>query len=98
MKSISRRRLLALTAASAAAVPLSALTGRAVAMSHNKLDPNDPQAKALQYVHESTKADQNCANCQLYTGSADAEWGPCAIFPGKEVSRNGWCGAWVAKA
>ena len=96
MKSISRRRLLAITAASAASIPLTALTGRATAMGHAKLDPNDAQAKALQYVHDSAKEGQNCANCQLYTGG-DAAWGPCAIFPGKEVSRNGWCTAWVAK-
>ncbi len=97
MKSISRRQLLTLTAATAAAIPLSALTRGAIAGGHAKVDPNDPQAKALAYVHESTKAGQNCANCQLYTGAADAAWGGCAIFPGKEVAAKGWCTAWVAK-
>ena len=98
MKPISRRRLLTMTAATAAAIPLSALTRGAFAGGHAKVDPNDPQAKALSYVHESTKAGQTCANCQLYTGAADAEWGGCALFPGKEVAAKGWCSAWVAKA
>ena len=97
MKTISRRQLLSLTAATAVAIPLSAINGRAFAGGHAKLDPNDAQAKALSYTHESPDAAKNCANCQLYTGG-DAEWGPCAIFPGKEVAAMGWCSAWVAKA
>ncbi len=59
---------------------------------------NDAQAKALSYVHESPKPDSVCANCQLYTGPADAAWGPCALFPGKQVAGAGWCSAWVKRA
>ncbi len=98
MKSISRRQMLTMTAATAAAIPLTALTGGAVAGGHAKLDPENPQAKALSYTHESTNAAQNCANCQLYAGDAAAEWAACALFPGKEVAAKGWCSAWVAKA
>ena len=63
-----------------------------------QLDPENPQAKALQYTHQSPTADKICGNCQLYTGDPGAEWGPCAIFPGQEVATAGWCSAWVMKA
>ena len=98
MKKISRRNFLESTIG-LAVLGSSALTITAVqAGGHAKLDPEDAQAKALSYVHASPKADANCANCQLYTGSVDAEWGPCAIFPGKEVAAAGWCSAWVKKS
>ncbi|MCG6888043.1 MAG: high-potential iron-sulfur protein [Gammaproteobacteria bacterium] len=50
----------------------------------------------MAYTHQSAKADSNCANCQLYSGTAD--WGPCAIFPGRQVAGAGWCSAWVKRA
>ena len=62
------------------------------------VDPADSQAKGLSYTHQSSKADANCSNCQLYSGDAGADWGPCAIFPGKHVAAKGWCSAWVKKA
>jgi hypothetical protein len=110
----SRRRFIKITAVSVAAVPLGQLLlhGAAHAEDLPKLDEADPQAQALGYVHDATKADvskfpkragkegasQFCKNCQLFTGSADAEWGPCSIFPGKSVNANGWCSAWIKKA
>ena len=96
MKTISRRQLLAISAATAATVPVLALTGRALA-ADARLDPNDAQASALSYVHESPDPGKLCSNCALYTGDAGAEWGPCNIFPGKQVAAAGWCSAWVAK-
>lgn len=96
MKDVSRRKMLKMTAA-AMTIPVTTISVNAIAGGHQpKVDPEDPQAKALQYTNESTKADQNCANCRLYTGG-DAEWGGCAIFAGKEVAGTGWCSAWVAK-
>jgi hypothetical protein len=62
-----------------------------------QLDPENPQAKALEYNHESIIANENCANCRLYIGDASQDWGPCAIFPGQNVASAGWCKAWVAK-
>ena len=98
MKKLNRRQFLGSSAAVVAFTPSLLLSTRsAVAADAPRLDLNDPQAKALSYVHESPKADNICANCQLYTGSADAEWGPCAIFPGKQVAAGGWCSAWVKK-
>ncbi len=99
MNKITRRQMLRLTAGATAIVPLSVLTIR---MTHAadlpQLDPNDPQAKALEYVHSSAKPEQLCKNCQLYTGEEDVEWGPCVIFPGKGVNANGWCKSWIKKA
>jgi hypothetical protein len=77
-----------------------------------KLDENDPTAQSLGYVHDASKADvskfpkragpdganQFCHNCQFYSGTANQEWGPCALFPGKLVNANGWCNAWAKKA
>jgi hypothetical protein len=99
MKDITRRKVLGLSAAALIVGPALALTNRlAVAADMPRVDPNDPQAKGLSYVHESPKADATCANCQLYTGDPAAEWGPCQIFPGKQVASGGWCSAWVKKA
>ena len=68
----------------------------------------DPQAVALGYVADATKADkakyknyaagQSCANCALYTGKAGDAGGPCGLFPGKQVSAKGWCSAYAKKA
>ena len=67
---------------------------------------DDPQAKALGYVHDATTVDaaaqpryqpgQICKNCALYTGG-DEPWGGCSIFPGKAVNANGWCSAYVPR-
>ena len=72
------------------------------------VDPKDPQAAALGYVADATKADkakfpkyaagQNCAGCQLFQGKAGDATGPCAIFGGKKVSAKGWCSAYTKKA
>ena len=99
MKKLNRRQFLGSSAAVVAFTPSILLLGQAAnAADTPQLDPNNPQAKALAYVHESPKPDNVCANCQLYTGSAEAAWGPCAIFPGTQVAAGGWCSAWVKKA
>ena len=97
-KTVTRRQILS-ASAGFAVVPLLALVPNSVhATDAERLDPDDAQAKALSYVHQSAKAGANCANCRLYTGSSSAEWGPCAIFPGKRVAGAGWCSAWVSKS
>lgn len=98
MKKFTRRQVLSISVA-LTATPLLGLGSRpAAAADQPKVDPTEPQAQALKYVHESPKPGQNCANCRLYTGAAASAWGPCAIFPGKQVAAAGWCSAWVAKA
>lgn len=68
----------------------------------------DPQAIALGYKTDATKADkvkypkyaagQDCANCALYQGKAGEAAGGCPLFAGKQVSAKAWCSAWSKKA
>lgn len=81
-----------------------------------RLPENDKQAMALGYKEDanlvdttkfSRGKDQLCQNCQLYSGSAGEEWGPCAIFSYRidpklnqnyVVSGKGWCRSWAPRA
>lgn len=91
--SINRRKFIKSISALAVIPMLAPVLARAA-----QLDPENAQAKAFQYTHKSQVAGKTCSNCQLFTGGAGAEWGPCNIFPGQEVAGAGWCSAWVAKA
>ncbi len=78
-----------------------------LATANEKLDPTDPQAVALGYVHDNAEVNkekyakfeptQKCANCQLYQGTADDPWAVCPIFGARQVAGPGWCSAWVPK-
>lgn len=71
------------------------------------VDEKEPQAAALGYVADTTKADgkkfanhtneQKCSGCQLYTGKPTDKAGPCTLFAGKQVAGGGWCSAFVKK-
>lgn len=101
-----RRRFLRGAVAGVIAAPAAGLlaTRGAAAAEQPKLDPSDPQASALNYVHDASEAADHsaykegadCANCLHWTGG-DAEWGGCNIFRGKLVHRDGWCTAWAAR-
>jgi hypothetical protein len=77
------------------------------AMGQTKLDEKDPQAVALGYVAEASKADakkfpkyaagQLCSNCALYQAKATDAYGGCPLFAGKQVAGKGWCSAWAKK-
>ncbi|MCW2310555.1 high-potential iron-sulfur protein [Rhodoferax antarcticus] len=68
-------------------------------------DPASSQAQMLGYVENAANADKvkyknfvagsHCANCGLYQGKATDKIGGCPLFPGKNVSGEGWCSAWV---
>jgi hypothetical protein len=83
-------------------------TGAAHAQAAARLDEKDPQAVALGYVHDTTKADtkkfpkhaadQKCSNCALFQGKAGDAWGGCPLFGAKQVAGPGWCSAWAKKA
>ena len=72
-----------------------------------QVDPKDPQAVALGYVADASKADkarfpryatgQACGACQLYQGKPADASAPCALFGGKHVSGKAWCSAYVKK-
>ena len=105
MKNTHRRVFLMQLAASSFSLAASSAMAQAAAP---KLDEKDPQAAALGYVADSTKADakkypkhtaeQKCSGCQLYAGKPKEATGPCPLFAGKQVMANGWCSAWVKKA
>lgn len=97
----SRRRFLLVSAAGLAAVPIARV---AFAQGAEKLDENSPAAKALDYHADASKVtnpkrkkDQFCHNCQFFQGKAQDPWGPCAVFPAKQVAGGGWCSTWLAK-
>lgn len=105
----SRRRFLRAGLMGAAAVPVAGLLGGLRTASAQtdmpKLSEDDPAAKALNYHEDASEVSGGarsegaiCANCQLYQGSPDSEWGGCGAFPGKAVAANGWCSAWVEAA
>ena len=72
-----------------------------------ELTEDDPMAMGLGYKKDTTTvdaakypnhaADQDCANCSLYTSKSDT-LGTCTIFGGKQVSAKGWCSAHAKKA
>ena len=77
------------------------------AQAQSKVDERDPQASALGYVADATKADakkypkyaagQNCASCALYQGKTGDAAGGCPLFAGKQVASKAWCSAWAKK-
>ena len=108
-KSINRRQFIFTCGASGvAALGAQVMVGSAaLAADMPPVDVSDPTAIALGYVADGTTADkekspryaagQDCANCQLYQGTADSDAGGCPLFPGKSVAARGWCASWVQK-
>ena len=95
----SRRRFIKLTAIGLAAAPFASALLSGTARAADLISEADPQASALGYKADATKAEKrtdataHCANCGLYTGKEGEASGPCAIFQAKLVtaSRNGMC-------
>jgi High potential iron-sulfur protein len=85
----------------------SVLTAGAAQAQAAKVDEKDPQAVALGYVADTTKADkkkfpkhandQKCSNCALYQGKATDAAAGCPLFGTKQVAGGGWCSAWAKK-
>ncbi len=90
-----------------AAVAVTGVGRPALAADLPHVDEAGPQAQALGYVSDATKADKvkfpvyvagsQCSACQLFQGGT-AEFGPCALFAGSAVSAKGWCSAFAKKA
>ncbi|MEP7139978.1 MAG: high-potential iron-sulfur protein [Caldimonas sp.] len=97
-----RRTFVIRVVASGAAMATSRVFAQAA------VSEKDPQAVALGYVSDASKADvkkypkyaagQVCGNCALYQGKAGEAAGNCPLFAGKQVSAKGWCSAWAKKA
>jgi hypothetical protein len=107
-KMISRRAVLQGSAIAGSIVPLLALsTIGARAAGLPPLDPNDPTAKALGFVADSTKVDasanpthkanQKCGTCAQFLGKASDASAGCNIFAGHAVPQGGWCKVWAQK-
>jgi hypothetical protein len=87
---------------------LALMTGRAAFAAAPLVEEKDPQAAALGYVADATKADkakyktyaagQNCGTCQLFQGKAGEAAGACPLYAGKQVAAKGWCSAYAKKA
>lgn len=91
---MKRRDFLKLSAATtgAALIPVHHLYAQ-----DEKLSPDDPQAKALNYVEESEKEGQRCNNCVHAKGDLESEWVGCNLFPNKQVKASGWCNVWAER-
>lgn len=73
--------------------------GRASADGQSLVDDipaNAALLKGVQYVPESVKADQRCANCVLFQPQA-AGRGKCALFQQGLVPEQAWCLSWGPK-
>lgn len=117
-----RRKFINIGAIGLAAVPLGNLLVIEVAQARGStgvanpsmevplLPESDPQALALAYNSDAGLEDPGreklCRNCQLYSGSNEAAWGPCAIFSARlhptlntnfVVRAKGWCKSWGAR-
>lgn len=99
----SRRQFIQIVPVAGAAL-LGARTASAQA---NLVNEKDPQAAALGYVADATKADkakfknwapgQLCNNCALYQGKPTDAAAGCPLFAGKVVAGKGWCSAYAKK-
>lgn len=85
----------------------SALAAAGAQAQAARVDEKDPQAAALGYVADTTKADlkkfpkhtkdQKCSNCALFQGKPADAWAGCPLFGTKQVAGTGWCSAWAKK-
>lgn len=106
-RKIPRRDVLKGALIGVAAVPVTAILGRAEAAA-GPVDPNEPQAKSLGYVTDAAKVDakanpnykpgQMCSNClQVPKGKETGAQVPCNIFAGRVVEAKGWCKVYVKR-
>lgn len=97
-RNITRRALIIRGLIVGTIIPVAqTLISPAVLAESPSLDSNDPTAKALGYITQSTKPGEKCSNCTQFQGNAGSAQGPCTIFPGKSVAAAGWCMSWVKK-
>jgi hypothetical protein len=100
----SRRRFIQIVPVAGAAL----LGARGASAQADMVAEKDPQAVALGYVTDASKADkakyktwaatQNCSNCALYQGKPTDAAAVCPLFGTKKVVAKGWCSAWAKKA
>jgi hypothetical protein len=101
MTNQSRRKFMFHSLLCLAAMPLGVgvLSPRAFAAQLPRLDPENPQAKALNYVedaadasdHDAYEQGRKCENCALFKPDDSG----CELFPENSVQPGGWCQSWV---
>ena len=101
-----KRRTFLIGAAGAASA--LAASRFAFAQAGTPLSESDPQAQALGYKADATKADktkfpkyaagQTCSTCQLYQGKPTDTTGPCPLFQNDPFAAKGCCSASATKA
>jgi hypothetical protein len=106
-KTLPRRTLLKVALMGGAALPLMAKLTDAQAAAQPLVDVNDPVAKSLGYITDTTKVDakanpthkvtQKCGNCLQFQGKVADKQALCNLFPGKDVPGGGWCKVWAQK-
>ena len=110
---LNRRSFLQFASASAVGLAvvspaLHAAAAAAAPATLPNLELDNPTAKALGYVEDSTKVDkvkypkhtpdQICANCALIQGDVKNVRNPCVLFSGRSVASKGWCASYAKKA
>ena len=106
---VQRRQLLKFGSIALASAAIGTRPGTSMGQgAQPRVDEKDPQAQALGYKHDAGKVDkakfakykagETCADCTLFQSKPRDAWGPCQIFPGKQVNAKGWCSAYVKKA
>ena len=101
-KTCARRRFLGMSAGALGATQLANLLVAGPALAQEEVDPADPLATALGYVHDGAESarvvdEDRCGVCLQFTAEETDEWGACNIFGGKLVNGQGWCTAYVPK-
>lgn len=101
MATHSRRTFLRRGLLSLAALPMGAgiLSRQAFAQTLPRLDPDNRQAQALNYVEEAARASdhpsyaegETCSNCMFFEQRNEG----CQLFPQHSVEPGGWCQSWV---
>ena len=104
----SRRHFFAVAGGALGAVAIGSILPRNVRADElPHLTTSDPTAQALHYTENAVKVDKAaaptykagevCSNCNFFQGGS-AAYGPCQLFPGKAVHRDGWCAGYAKKA
>ena len=97
-RGITRRRFHQLGAAAvvAAATPWIAHPARGDERRVSEIPENAALLEGIQYVPESAKEGQRCANCLLFQPGEDGV-GKCQILMQGVVPETAWCVSWAAK-
>ncbi|GHC22837.1 high-potential iron-sulfur protein [Aidingimonas halophila] len=97
----SRRDFMRHSLLGLAAIPVGTgvLARTATAQELPRLDSEDSQAQALNYVENASDASdhpayedgQTCDNCEFFDSSNEG----CQLFPDNSVEPDGWCQSWA---